>query len=115
MEPLLPTPTAADGERRSLTYCRGNPTLIGALKMVAEWGEYAAAIARWEPIIGRPVPDPVDDGRLSSRFVEWMMGLPRGWVTAVPGLSRTQELKILGNGVVFQQATLALHLLLPRL
>lgn len=28
---LLPTPTAADGERASDTYCRGNPTLKGAL------------------------------------------------------------------------------------
>lgn len=26
---LLPTPTKADGERSSLTYCRGNPTLLG--------------------------------------------------------------------------------------
>lgn len=28
---LLPTPTTADGERSSSTYCRGNPTLTGAL------------------------------------------------------------------------------------
>lgn len=40
------------------------------------------------------------------------MGLPDGWVTAVPGLSRNQMLKILGNGVVPQQAELALRLLL---
>lgn len=30
-EMLLPTPTAADSERTSSTYVRGNPTLIGAL------------------------------------------------------------------------------------
>jgi len=48
----------------------------------------------------------VIDGRLSSRFVEWMMGLPDGWVTGV-GLSRSQELKMLGNGVVPQQAAAA--------
>lgn len=36
------------------------------------------------------------------------MGLPPGWVTAVPELPRTQQLKILGNGVVPQQALLAL-------
>jgi DNA (cytosine-5)-methyltransferase 1 len=41
-----------------------------------------------------------------------MMGLPQGWVTDVPGLSRTQQLKALGNGVVPQQAALALTLLL---
>ena len=46
------------------------------------------------------------DSKLSSRFVEWMMGLPDGWVTGV-GLSRSQELKMLGNGVVPQQAAAA--------
>ncbi|MER6772701.1 hypothetical protein ABT389_23480 [Streptomyces bacillaris] len=42
------------------------------------------------------------------------MGLPAGWVTDVPGLSRTAQLKALGNGVVPQQATAALRLLLDR-
>ena len=28
------------------------------------------------------------------------MGLPEGWVTDVPGLSRNQQLHALGNGVV---------------
>jgi DNA (cytosine-5)-methyltransferase 1 len=41
------------------------------------------------------------------------MGLPEGWVTAVPGLSRTDQLKMLGNGCVPQQAALALEMLLP--
>lgn len=41
------------------------------------------------------------------------MGLPAGWVTDVPGLSRSAQLKALGNGVVPQQAALALRLLLP--
>lgn len=40
------------------------------------------------------------------------MGLPEGHVTAVPGLSRTAQLKALGNGVVPQQATAALHTLM---
>lgn len=45
---------------------------------------------------------------------EWLMGWPEGWVTAVPGLSRNDQLKILGNGVVPQQAVAALsHLLRP--
>ena len=39
-----------------------------------------------------------------------MMGLPEGWVTG-HGLSPSQELKMLGNGVVPQQARLALALL----
>ena len=76
----------------------------------AEWGHYAPAIERWERTIGRPAPAPTDDGKLSSRFVEWMMGLPEGHVCAL-GLSRTAELKALGNGVCPQQAALALTLL----
>lgn len=53
--------------------------------------------------------------RLSPRFVEWLMGLPPGWVTDVPGLSRNGQLKALGNGVVPQQAVLAVSMLLPLL
>jgi len=40
-----------------------------------------------------------------------MQGLPEGWVTdEALGLSRVQQLKMLGNGVVTQQALLALAL-----
>jgi DNA (cytosine-5)-methyltransferase 1 len=39
-----------------------------------------------------------------------MMGLPDGWVTDAV-VTRSQALKILGNGVVPQQAALALRLL----
>lgn len=42
------------------------------------------------------------------------MGLPAGHVTAVPGLSRTAQLKALGNGVVPQQAAHALRTLTQR-
>ncbi|MEU9846116.1 hypothetical protein [Streptomyces sp. NPDC047985] len=42
------------------------------------------------------------------------MGLPTGHVTAVPGLSRTAQLKALGNGVVPQQAVAALRKLAAR-
>lgn len=62
-----------------------------------------------------PRPDAPPAHRLSPRFVEWMQGLPAGWVTDVPGLSRNAMLRLLGNGVVPQQAELALRLLLPRL
>lgn len=40
------------------------------------------------------------------------MGLPAGWVTDVPGISRNDQLKMLGNGVVPQQAADALRTLL---
>jgi DNA (cytosine-5)-methyltransferase 1 len=53
--------------------------------------------------------------RLSPRFVEWLMGLPDGWVTAVPGLSRNAQLTALGNGVVPQQTEAAYRMLLPHL
>lgn len=43
------------------------------------------------------------------------MGLPAGWVTAVPGLTRNQQLKAGGNGVVPQQGAAALALLLDRI
>ena len=39
------------------------------------------------------------------------MGLPEGWITG-HGLSRVAELKLAGNGVVPQQAALALATLL---
>lgn len=40
-----------------------------------------------------------------------MMGLPAGWVTDVDGLSRNEALRMLGNGVVPQQAEAALRTL----
>lgn len=42
--------------------------------------------------------------RLAPSFVEWLMGLTDGHVTAVPSLTRVDQLKALGNGVVPQQA-----------
>jgi DNA (cytosine-5)-methyltransferase 1 len=57
------------------------------------------------------VPATLDQGKLNPAFVEYMMGLPKGWVTDV-NLSRTQQLKMLGNGVVPQQAFHAIKLLM---
>lgn len=81
------------------------------------WGKFEPAIRRWEETLGRPAPLPTKpdgkDGahRLSSAFTEWMMGVPEGWITGV-GLTRNEELKACGNGVVPQQAELALRMLL---
>jgi DNA (cytosine-5)-methyltransferase 1 len=81
----------------------------------ADWGRFDSAIRRWEHATGRPAPRATDDrDRLSPAFVEWLMGLPAGHVTDVPELSRTAQLKALGNGVVPQQAAAALRLLLDR-
>lgn len=96
----------------------GEPSRDGAQRVsgdAVEWGQYAPAVERWEAITDRPAPRPTDDrGRLTPAFVEWMMGLPRGHVTAVPGLSRPAQLKALGNGVVPQQAAHAIRFLLHR-
>ena len=56
------------------------------------------------------IPPTLDQGRLNTKFVEYIMGLPSGWVSDLD-LSRSQQLKILGNGVVPQQAYHALELL----
>ena len=89
----------------------------GSGEVDIDWGIYEPAIRRWERVLGRPAPRPTEPGRtgerLSPRFVEFMMGLPDGWVTGVPGLSRNQQLEALGNGVVPQQGAYALELLLP--
>ncbi len=81
------------------------------------WGAYEPAIRRWEHALRRVAPAPTETSprgtqRLSPRFVEWMMGLPAGHVTDVPGLGRNAQLKALGNGVVPQQAHAALQVLL---
>ena len=44
-----------------------------------------------------------------------MMGLPDGWVTAVPGIPRNAQLHALGNGVVPQQGAAALRRLLAEM
>ena len=85
----------------------------GARPEPEKWGAYAAAVARWERVLGAPAPDPTEPGangnrRLAAPFAEWMMGLPAGWVTSPEiGLTRNEQLKAIGNGVVPQQAAAA--------
>ncbi len=115
---LLPTTTASDwkGANHSGSGSASSRGIATAVEKTA-WGKFEPAIRRWEQTIGRlaPLPTKPDgkDGahRLSSAFTEWMMGLPKGWVTGV-GLTRNEELKACGNGVVPQQAELALRILL---
>lgn len=136
---LLPTPTAmnpSDTEevdewekRRKQVQIQANngdgmgtPLSIAARKSETDWGAYEPAIRRWEAIREREAPPPtLPDGkdgkhRLNAKFVEWMMGLEPGHVTAEElGLSRSQQIKMLGNGVVPQQAYGALSILVDRL
>jgi DNA (cytosine-5)-methyltransferase 1 len=115
---LLPTPTSSvdsggldeNGEKYGPT--SGVTLTDAALRQ--DWREYEPAIRRWERVLGRPAPAPTEPGakgqpRLSPKFVEWLMGLPAGHVTDVPGLTRNDQLKALGNGVVPQQCAAALR------
>jgi DNA (cytosine-5)-methyltransferase 1 len=106
---LLPTPTATPyGNNQSSSAGAAVRLSLDSLAHAERWGQYADAIGRWEDVIGRSAPAPTERGgrgnpRLSARFVEWLMGCDEGWVCDVPGLSRSQQLHLLGNGVVKQQ------------
>jgi DNA (cytosine-5)-methyltransferase 1 len=115
---LIGTPRANAANSSSKQVEAGAPkSRIEDQVLTTNWGKFEPAIRRWESIIGRPAPEPTKpdgkDGnhRLSSKFTEWMMGLPDGWITG-HDLKRNDELKLAGNGVVPQQAELALRLLL---
>lgn len=123
---MMPTPAARDHKDGTQDHTRNGvvqtDTVARAIFNSGEvteisWGKFEPAIRRWEQVIHRPAPVPTKpDGkenshRLSSKFTEWMMGVPEGWITDV-GLSRVDELKACGNGVVPQQAELALRILL---
>lgn len=98
--------------QRTINHARRNAVAAGAV----DWGQYALAVRRWEQILERNAPVPTQLGRkgrrvLAPRFVEHLMGLADGWVTGVD-IPRTAQLRVLGNGVVPQQASYALGLLL---
>lgn len=110
------TPADTTGERRRTARGNDGVRTEGLVPSDIAWGAYEPAIRRWERVLGRVAPAPTERGpkggqRLSPRFVEWMMGLPAGWVTDVP-IRRNEQLKALGNGVVPQQAEAALRMLL---
>ena len=117
---LLPTPTVQATKHSNDDRGPGTPDDANPWSVIAReqlWGDYAAAITHQEQAFGRPAPEPTEPApkggrRLSCRFDEWMMGLPDGWVTDVPGVTHNEALKACGNGVVPQQAAAALRWLL---
>jgi hypothetical protein len=121
---LLPTPQTGDGERGMTStpehrQATGHQVMLcnHAPQLTESWGKFAPAIHQWETITGNPAPTPtIPDGRdgqarLNPQFAEWMMGLPAGWITDCD-ITRNEQLKACGNGVVPQQATLAITRLL---
>ena len=122
---LLPTPEAKNSHAGP-DYARmkrensGGHDLVTAIAYhdvnVNAWGKYAPAIARWEALT-RTAPAPTEPNkngnpRLAAQFSEWMMGWPAGHVTdPAIGLSRSDQLRIVGNGVCPQQAQAAIRYL----
>lgn len=130
---LLPTPLTRDYKEGTAPHVRDGivqtdnvPRAVfnsGEIEQNSDqcsWGKYEPAIRSWESVTGKQAPLPISyDGknngpRLDSFFVEWMMGLPKGWVCG-NGLSRREEFTLLGNGVVPQQAKLALKILINQI
>jgi hypothetical protein len=116
---MLPTPLVDDAKNSGQNQTRRG-TLASEVyggNDSTNWGKFEPAIRRWEQIFGHPAPAPTKpdgkDGahRLSAEFTEWMMGLVPGWITGAD-ISRAEALKAAGNGVVPQQAELALRQLL---
>ncbi|WP_247663914.1 hypothetical protein [Micromonospora sp. U21] len=77
---ILPTPRASDGRGPGRHGDGGADlrTTVAGLGQPDEqrWGGYAAAVARWELLLGRPAPEPTQTGRhgkpvLAPPFVEW--------------------------------------------
>ncbi|WP_326817033.1 DNA cytosine methyltransferase [Streptomyces sp. NBC_01762] len=117
---LLPTPKASDGphggpnqrDTSGRYYLPGQAVRLDPAWVASDGTDYGPAIRRWEHITGRQAPCPTEPGtrgnrRLSPAFAEWLMGLPAGWVTAVPDIPRKEQLRVIGNGVVPQQAAYA--------
>lgn len=118
---MLPTPDASagtgggvhpdtrDGHSRQLidyALIYGSP----------RWGQYEPAIQRQERL-SRPAPAPTEPNamgrpRLNAAFAEWMMWWPALWVTdPAIGLTRIEQLTVIGNGVCPPQAASAFRLL----
>jgi DNA (cytosine-5)-methyltransferase 1 len=126
---LLPTPAARDWKSGASNLMEKNSRplnefAVNYLPRRGNWigtngKDYGPAIRRWQDVVGRDAPEPTEPGsgdnrRLNPAFSEWMMGAPQGRITAVPGLTREDQLRAIGNGVVWQQGAHALRLLHAR-
>ena len=99
------------GQGHNVAEC---PSIDSCTQHESHYGQVSQLRQRFTPrsqMYLQAIPNTLDQGRVSSKFVEYMMGLPKGWVTDLD-ISWTQQLKMLGNGVVPQQAYYALQVLL---
>ena len=118
---LLPTPLTTESHHGDYPSSWNRNSLpLATIVFSDTWGKFAPTIHQWETITGNPAPPPtIPDGRdgqarLNPQFAEWMMGLPPGHITNCD-ITRNEQLKACGNGVVPQQATLAITRLLQGL
>jgi len=129
-QPVGRTPTARSGRATLADADRHGLQSVGRVDTLGRdtdrrgsshtaWGKYEPAVRRWERLTRQAPPPTIlsskGNARLSGAFTEWLMGLPAGWVTDVPGISNNDALKLCGNGVVPQQAAAALRINLDRL
>lgn len=118
-ETLMPTPKSRQRGDCPSERERDSPDLAATTLHfpAGRWGKYGPAVERWEKLT-RPAPAPTEPNkngnpRLTARFSEWLLGWPEGWVTDPEiGIARTGQLRLIGNGVVPQQAATALVMLL---
>ena len=126
---LLPTPISRDWKDSQAEHKRNGEVQTDTVARVifnsgeyvdGNWGRYQQAVDRWEKVTGSVAPPAtINDGRndgarYSPKFAEWLVGLPPGFVTNA-GLTRREAFTCIGNGVVPQQAELALTILLDGL
>ena len=126
---LLPTPLTTDAQGAGGHGDGGRDlrTTVTQDWDSSAWAEYTEAIEDWESVTNEWCPVPVEmnrngNPRIAARFSEWMMGWPKGWVTDLITtnrrlykegmISRTAAMKMIGNGVVPQQAVMAIDTLI---
>lgn len=113
---LLPTPVSSDATRGPYWNNRTGATLPFVVLRAHRdntWDTYLPAIRYWESVTLTEAPRAVElnknnNLRITVEFVIWMMGWPQDWF-ADTELARVSQLTLLGNGVVPQQAQLAIE------
>lgn len=113
---LIPIPRASDAKNGGPNQGVASGDLAPSSAVIGDrWGQFAAAVAHWESVLGRPAPDPTEIGprgglRLAPELPEWMQGLPAGYLTG--HLARADALRLAGNGVCPRQGEAAIRALL---